>query len=66
MFYGNKIFRKRREGHCDKFEIEVMQLYSSILQYDENINTVYLRSESTHDLSRSHIHPPEFGLKWLG
>ena len=22
--------------------------------------------ESTHDLSRSHIHPPEFGLKWLG
>ncbi len=66
MFYGNKIFRKRREGHCDEFESEVVQTYSSILRYDENINTVYLRLESTHDLSLSHIHPPEFGLKRLG
>ncbi len=66
MFYGSKIFRKRREGHCDKFESEVVPTYTYILRYDENINTEYLRLESTHDLSRSHIHPPEFGLEWLG
>ena len=40
--------------------------YTSILRYDEKISTVYLRLESTPDYSSRKIHPPEFGLKWLG
>ncbi len=40
--------------------------YISILRYDEKISTVYLRLESTPDYSSRKIHPPEFGLKWLG
>ena len=29
------------------------------------MSTVYLRSKSNHDFISSHIHPPEFGLKYL-
>ncbi len=60
-----------------KGTVPVLVLYGSVLYHSVGaIRTMNLlfygkmkidpRSESTHDLSRSHIHPLDFGLKWLG